>query len=54
MKWKRQGQTSCGFAVSLFGHMQDLFVSDLKEDLCQKGFCDNHLETGDRKINRFQ
>ena len=46
INWKRQEQTSCGFPMSIFGHMQDLFISDLEKNLCQKGFCDYHLKMG--------
>lgn len=30
--------------MSLPGYMHDLFISDWKKDLCQKGFSDAHLK----------
>lgn len=44
MNWKSQDQTSSGFPMNLFGHMLDLFISNLQQDLRQKGFCDDHLK----------
>lgn len=34
--------------MNLFGHMLDLFICNLQKDLCQKGFCDNHLKKEDK------
>lgn len=56
IKRKGQEQTSSGFPVSFFGHMQNFFISDFKKDLSQKGFCNEHLKNngGEEKTERPQ
>lgn len=36
--------------MSISSHMQDLFICDLKKDLCQECFCHHHLKQG--QINK--
>lgn len=44
MGLKEWGQTFGGFAVRLFGHLVDLFVGDLQENLSQQRLGQDHLQ----------
>lgn len=48
MDRREQEQTFSGFAMSLFGHLDDLLIGDFEEDFGKKSFSHNHLWKANR------